>query len=573
VNNVKNMISIDFGTSRTKMAHYDEYNPKMELFRIGEGEMPYIPTVFYLSGNGERYLGDTALEFIIDDPLGFLEIPLKRCIRDEVILTGNGQKSTPVELLSLLFKTLRKKASQKTQFINNPPTGVVLTIPVRYGPADEDILKRAAINAGFDEHQISFIHEPVAAAQAWFSETKQMSKYIVVLDCGGGTLDWACLRQKQSGGFEIVAELPSDGDTRIGGYDIDEELYTYVRSNANEDERDYCRSNRARILHQLRGIKERYCKTQTGGEIRLSKQRIIVSPKLINDKIDNRYIKQTIKTISPYLDKVRNFIQEPRPKVLMVGGSSRLTKLREVLQEECACDTIIWERSEFATVLGAINVNQIKEHEPNEPKYPTIDKKFIVEDTRIKPTKTDLPLIKKNLKELYRQKALNCYNVIENNVLNHETPSVFRSKFNSFDTKFVQYLISMWDKIRSIYGISAIDMLEAKINIYRSGFLAISDIIATSDIFEQKDLIRQVLIWRYGILFSIMSAYEREALTKVSVNIGLALILITKKFPLKLPLIFIDFGINYLYIDLNEYTDFVILFSNASQSFDELLAS
>jgi molecular chaperone DnaK (HSP70) len=205
-------IAIDFGTMRTKMAYIDPNRNTVELMRIGQDDRPYILSEFFLGRDGIRLFGDDAVEHLDSDPLAFLPRPLKRELRGEWVRAGNRQKATPIELLSLMFQGLRNRTKELPHFRDIPPTGLSLTIPAQYGAKDKEILARAAINAGFSEEKIAFISEPIAAAQAWLRELGGQEEYVTVLDCGGGTLDWACLRRLTDNTFELIAEIPAGGD-------------------------------------------------------------------------------------------------------------------------------------------------------------------------------------------------------------------------------------------------------------------------------------------------------------------------------------------------------------------------
>lgn len=382
------LVAIDFGTSRTKVAYFDSATKRWELMRIGEDEKPYLPSVFYLADDGSRHFGDDALMLMKEDPLGFLDQPLKRSLRDSMIMTGNRQKTTPETLLQLLLTEILNRISQHPEFIDNPPSKISFTLPADSKLTDEDIIRRAAVNAGFEEKQISFVCEPVAAAKAWFMETKQQEEFIVVLDCGGGTLDWACLHQTSPGVFELIPELTPGCDQRIGGHDIDEALFTYVRQRAEADEDSYCRTNKAVILTRLQYIKEKYSRTKTAGVVRLRKQKIDLPQQDVEDIVVRRFVRQTIDAVKPFIDKVREMLKVDKPVLLLVGGSSRFPVLRKMIAEEIPCRPLVWERSEYATVLGASSkalVSNKKIPVPPEPDKP----KKIEEETR-KPNKQRL---------------------------------------------------------------------------------------------------------------------------------------------------------------------------------------
>lgn len=352
---MKNTISIDFGTTRTKMAYFDPNKGSVELARLGHKDHPFIPSLFFLRADGQHLYGDEAAEYLDSEPLGFLHDPLKRKLREATVRAGNRVIATPTGLLTLMFSGLRAKTSEISCFRQNPPpTAIRLTVPVQYGPPDRRILTEAAQRAGFQYDSITLIDEPVAAAQAWLADQGGDDEYIVVLDCGGGTLDWACLHRGKAGRFEIIPELPAGGDNRIGGLNIDEELLSLIEDTiTDESSRQLLQSERCTFLELIRRVKEGYSKTGDGNKIKVGNQNIEITANFIDDVISRRYIDQTCQSLLPYIEKVRDRLKLANPTVLLVGGSARLRGLKEAITKQCKCNAIWWERSEFATVLGA----------------------------------------------------------------------------------------------------------------------------------------------------------------------------------------------------------------------------
>lgn len=346
-------IAIDFGTMRTKLAYHDAQRNRVELMRLGLDERPFIPSLFFLGEDGRRLFGDAAAELLDSDCSGFLNNPLKRELRLQLVRAGNRARATPTELLSILFGGLRTRTKEIACFHGALPTGIVLTVPAQYGPPDKDILTAAAREAGF--LCITFIDEPISAAQAWLAETGGNEEYVVVLDCGGGTLDWACLQRTSVGKFDVIPALPPGGDNRIGGYDIDEELFGRVDDAvSDEGNRAELKDKRSHIQNQIRMLKEKHSRTGAGGQIRVGNASVDIPAEVVDDIIMHRYISQACQNLSSFLEKVRDRLKIETPTVLLVGGSARLRGFKEVLAQQCRCKPVLWERSEYATVLGAL---------------------------------------------------------------------------------------------------------------------------------------------------------------------------------------------------------------------------
>lgn len=354
---MNDMIAIDFGTMRTKLAYVDPQRNTAELMRLGQDERPFVPSIFFLDENGCHLFGDDAAEHLDSDPSAFLPRPLKRDLREENVRAGNRVKAKPKELLTLLFKGLRDRTSEIPCFRDAAPTGVFLTVPAQYGPPDEKILKWAAHEAGFHEDRIKLIIEPVAAAQAWLAEVGGSEDYVVVLDCGGGTLDWACLQRSEGGRFDLIPDLPPGGDNRVGGFDIDEELLKVVDDAITDvPARKELEAKFCPIRDEVRKIKEKYSRTGAGGKVCVGTVSVELSGEIIEGIIASRYITQACQNLCSYLDKVRARLKIETPTVLLVGGSARLRGFKKAVEEQGRCKAVWWERSEYATVLGAFPI-------------------------------------------------------------------------------------------------------------------------------------------------------------------------------------------------------------------------
>jgi len=276
---------------------------------------------------------------------------LKRHLHERYVY-ANRRKVTPLTLLTALFKRLREQAgAEVTAFRGTPPGKAVLTVPALYGPMAEKLLREAAQAAGFAE--VELLPEPVAAARAWLLETGETEQEVVVLDCGGGTLDLAYLRCQQ-GEMRLVPECPHSGDVHIGGHDVDLELLRLVREKAEEMEEDI-EARQPFYLQQVRVLKEGYCRGLAMRPLRIQGREIRLEPAEIDMVFEDRFIEQACESLKSYLGRVAALNNNKLPAVLLVGGSARLKGLRELVESRCGCKAVGWERAEFATALGAVS--------------------------------------------------------------------------------------------------------------------------------------------------------------------------------------------------------------------------
>jgi molecular chaperone DnaK (HSP70) len=185
-------IAIDFGTTRTKVAYLDS-GGRPELLRFGQDYSPFTPSLFYLPKDGGPIVfGADAERMLEREPSGVVDIP-KRRRRSHTVRAANGRTVAFSDLLLTLFASLREKTGREIpEFHTAPPTAVTLTVPASFGPTDREAWASAARAAGFEE--VTLIDEPVAAAMAWLRSASSAASSVIVLDSGGGTVDWRAAR-------------------------------------------------------------------------------------------------------------------------------------------------------------------------------------------------------------------------------------------------------------------------------------------------------------------------------------------------------------------------------------------
>lgn len=342
-------IAIDFGTERTKLAYSDNGRPR--VMRLGV-DTEYIPTLFYLGKEGDvRLYGDAAAEMLFEDPPGIIDV-LKRHLGEQHV-HANRHRVKPKELLVLLFGALKQRVERELPvFTGHSVESVVLTMPAGYGPWDRDFMTQAAMEAGFK--QVDIVPEPVAAARFWAASTGGKADTVVILDCGGGTLDWACL-QARDGDYVIVPECPPHGDIRLGGHDVDRDILDYVLTLTDDvGAENEVESRVAYYLAKTRKLKEAYCSHGILRPFRIGDTKIQLEPASLDKVIRDRFVEQAIKNFGDYVDSVRQKLNVQMPTILLVGGSSKTKGLEQAIAEQCGCPVAHWDQAEYAIVCGAL---------------------------------------------------------------------------------------------------------------------------------------------------------------------------------------------------------------------------
>ena len=363
---MNNKIAIDFGTSRTKAAYYNTNKENAELVELGRGGRKAIPSLFHYGKKGEISIGEEAQEWMQAEPLAIIA-RLKLQLQKKLSSRVSGKRILPEVLLAHLFTKIREIVEEDPSIFSgqSSPLSVVLTTTLHFQFHEREVLKSAAEKAGF-EPPVEFLPEPEAAVRAWVASSAKeridKSTEVVVLDCGGGTLDWAYLHEGRDGRFRLNPSLPP-GASDIGGEDVDEallELHVLQRLPPKDAEEQM-----VRLREEVRARKELYC--TTGKELSLR-----VGPGLpvklkgsdIQTEINEVFITPLCNEIEPFLRNVASVTGRGIPPLLLVGGSSSLKGLKERLEERFDCEVFSCNQAEFATVLGAA-VPLLPEQEPD----------------------------------------------------------------------------------------------------------------------------------------------------------------------------------------------------------------
>jgi molecular chaperone DnaK len=238
----KRIIGIDLGTTNSLVAHMVQGNPEVIKDDKGKVLLPSIITVF---DDEHIVVGEEAKHLLlketsktvysvkrlmgksyqdVTDDLTFLTYHLLPKTEGLVRIEINGKEYTPIELSSMILKSLKKRAEE---FFNDEIKQAVITVPAYFNDAQRQATKDAGKLAGLDVLRI--VNEPTAAALAYGLDKKKEG-IIAVYDLGGGTFDISILKVK-NGIFEV---LSTNGNTRLGGDDIDRKLMEFILKEIKE---------------------------------------------------------------------------------------------------------------------------------------------------------------------------------------------------------------------------------------------------------------------------------------------------------------------------------------------------
>ncbi|MBI4118425.1 MAG: molecular chaperone DnaK [Parcubacteria group bacterium] len=232
------ILGIDLGTTNSAMAIVEGGTPK--IIENAEGGRT-TPSVVAVAKNGERLVGLVAKRQSVTNPQNtvtgikrfmghrFLDPTIQKEkgeVSFEVIkgdaegvkVTMGDKRHTPEEISAVILQKLKRDAEAK---LGEKITEVVITVPAYFDDSQRKATKVAGEIAGFNVRRI--LNEPTAAALAYGFQKKKNEK-IAVYDFGGGTFDITVLEV----GDEVIEVKATDGDSHMGGEDIDREIVRHL---------------------------------------------------------------------------------------------------------------------------------------------------------------------------------------------------------------------------------------------------------------------------------------------------------------------------------------------------------
>ena len=322
------IIGIDLGTTNSCVAVMEGGEPV--VIPNAEGGRT-TPSVVAFSKTGERMVGMIAKRQAVTNHARTIT-SIKRQMGSDYRVNIDGKKYTPQEISAMILQKLKTDAEA---YLGGPVTEAVITVPAYFTDAQRQATKDAGKIAGLDVKRI--INEPTAAALA-YGVDKEESQKIMVYDLGGGTFDVSILEI----GDGVIEVLATAGNNRLGGDDFDQCLVEYLVKEFKREQRlDLSRDPAA--MQRIREAAEK-------AKIELSsmKETTVSLPYIAVGKEGPLHMETRI-TRAKFNDLTSHLVQATRgpvdqaindsgisigeiSKVLMVGGSSRIPAVQELVQ-------------------------------------------------------------------------------------------------------------------------------------------------------------------------------------------------------------------------------------------------
>jgi molecular chaperone DnaK len=345
------IIGIDLGTTNSVVAVMEGEKPTVIVNEEGNRT---TPSVVGFGKDGERLVGSIAKRQAITNPEKTIS-SIKRYMGRKfdaaenqlrhstytVVRGENGQPRiqiddklySPPEISAMVLQKLKREAER---YLGSEVTEAVITVPAYFNDAQRQATKDAGKIAGLDVKRI--INEPTAAALAYGLDKKE-DQIIAVFDFGGGTFDVSILEV----GDSVVEVKSTNGDTRLGGDDVDAVLIDWMIDTFKKDS-GIDVSTQPMVLQRLMDAAEKAkieLSTKLQTEVNLPFLTADASgPKHFVQSLSRSQFERMIESvIERTLDPCRKALKDAGIKaseideVILVGGSTRIPLVQEKVEK------------------------------------------------------------------------------------------------------------------------------------------------------------------------------------------------------------------------------------------------
>ena len=324
------IIGIDLGTTNSCVAVHEGGETK--VIANAEGNRT-TPSVVAFGKDGEIIVGLKAKNQMITNPNVVYSI--KRDMGTDKKVHVNGKDYTPQEISAMILSDLKKTAES---YLGEKVTKAVITVPAYFNDSQRQATKDAGKIAGLEVERI--INEPTAAALAYGLDKQDKNEKVLVYDLGGGTFDVSIL-ELGDGVFEV---LSTSGNNHLGGDDFDQRIMDYLVGEFKK-ENGIDLSNDKMAMQRVKDAAEKAKKdlsgmTSTEVSIPFITQSeagpLHMSVNLTRAKFEDLISDLLDSTLEPVRKALKdaNLTKNDIDKVLLVGGSTRIPKVVDLIKDE-----------------------------------------------------------------------------------------------------------------------------------------------------------------------------------------------------------------------------------------------
>ena len=345
------VIGIDLGTTNSCVAIMEGGEPV--VISNSEGQRT-TPSVVAFTKGGEILVGQIAKRQAITNPentvfsskrfmgMKYKEIPGEVArVSFKVVEASNGdahfqimdKKYSPPEIGARILQKMRQTAED---YLGEKVTKAVVTVPAYFNDSQRQATKDAGRIAGLEVLRI--INEPTAASLAYGLDKKK-DETIAVYDLGGGTFDISILELGE-GVFEVKS---TNGDTHLGGDDIDQVLINWLADNFKKDYGIDLRQDKMALQRLKEAVEQAKINLSSSMETTINLPFITADasgPKhLVVDLTRSQFEKLIVpiveKTVEPVMQALKDAGKKPEDinEVVLVGGCTRIPYVQDLVKK------------------------------------------------------------------------------------------------------------------------------------------------------------------------------------------------------------------------------------------------
>jgi molecular chaperone DnaK len=346
------IIGIDLGTTNSCVSVMEGNEPV--VIPNAEGKRTTPSVIAFVEG-GEIKVGDPAKRQAVTNPTKTVysikrfmgnkyseskneaeRVPYKvvKGDNDTPRVDIDGRLYTPQELSAMILQKMKKTAED---YLGTTVTEAVITVPAYFNDSQRQATKEAGEIAGLKVRRI--INEPTAAALAYGLDKKGKDQKIVVFDFGGGTHDVSIL-ELGDGVFEV---LSTDGDTHLGGDDVDEKIIGWLADEFNAEEGMDLRKDPMSLQRLKEAAEKAKIELSSSAQTEINLPYITATasgPKHLVRTLTKAKFEQLIddlvkRTIAPCESalKAAGLSKSDIDEIILVGGSTRIPAVQAAVEK------------------------------------------------------------------------------------------------------------------------------------------------------------------------------------------------------------------------------------------------
>ena len=346
------IIGIDLGTTNSCVSVMEGNEPV--VIPNAEGKRTTPSVIAFVEG-GEIKVGDPAKRQAVTNPTKTVysvkrfmgnkfseskketeRVPYKvvKGDNDTPRVDIDGRLYTPQELSAMILQKMKKTAED---YLGTSVEEAVITVPAYFNDAQRQATKEAGEISGLKVKRI--INEPTSAALAYGLDKKGQDQKIVVFDFGGGTHDVSIL-ELGDGVFEV---LSTDGDTHLGGDDVDEKIIDWLADEFKNDESIDLRKDPMSLQRLKEAAEKAKIELSSSAQTEINlpcitatdsgpKHLVRTLSKSKFDQLIDDLVKRTIDPCKTAL-KAAGLSKSDIDEIILVGGSTRIPAVQDAVEK------------------------------------------------------------------------------------------------------------------------------------------------------------------------------------------------------------------------------------------------